>query len=63
MIRHRTPFLVHTIKETAGLPVGSGVWVDTTLKTHYRGVWASSYGSYTVKVPKKDCRRARREPV
>lgn len=61
--RHRKPFLVRTSRDLGDLPEGSGVWVNTTLKHRYPGVWSSQWGSYTVTVPKKACRKARRGPA
>lgn len=49
-----TPFLVHTIRDIGDMPEGSGIHVHTVLKNHYKGFWSSMWGTYEVKVKKKD---------
>lgn len=42
--------------EHNGIPAGSVIYVDKTLKKDYKGTWPSMAGSYIVKVKKKFCK-------
>lgn len=47
--------IVTLIEDHDFISKGSGIYVEKETKTRYKGVWASSEGSYTVSVPKKKC--------
>lgn len=38
------------------IPFGAVVWVRKINRVSYRGTWRSSYGDWTVTVPKAACR-------
>jgi len=46
-----TTDLIHGFK----MPEGSVFSVEKELKKHYKGIWASMYGTYMIKVKKSDC--------
>lgn len=46
---------VEVTTEHSGIPEGSVIEVQKELKTEYKGIWASMFGTYIVKVKKKYC--------
>ena len=46
---------VKVINDTCIYFIGSVIIVDRILKNHYSGLWSSQFGTYRVKVLKKNC--------
>lgn len=46
-----------------GMPEGSTFYLESETKTLYKGLWCSMMGSYHVSVPKKKCKRYKKEEI
>ncbi|MDO8516610.1 MAG: hypothetical protein Q7S33_00650 [Nanoarchaeota archaeon] len=50
-------FIVKTRENIDEIPQGSGIYVTKESKNNYKGIWASQFGTFNVKIPKDKCFR------
>ncbi len=46
---------VKVLVDVEFIPAGSVIQDVKELKKHFKGIWTSMFGTYEVKIPKKDC--------